>query len=257
MGRIHAIEWADQTWFPELIRNYMTDFLQFLANKTKMFSPIVPKIEEILGKTQNHQIIDLASGGGGGLLSLNQELIEKIPDVKFLMTDLYPNLKAFQYTQSQAPNFDYSEKPVDAMNVPNHLKGLRTMFLSFHHFRPKDAIQILQSAVKSNQPILIVEGQERTTPSLMAMFFSPLTVLFTTPFIKPFSFKRILFTYILPLVPIFTWWDGIVSSLRTYSVKEMESLITKVPNQEKFDWEVKKIKSGPTYLLYLFGIPNI
>lgn len=253
MGRIHLFEFGDQAWFPDLIRNFMTDFLQFLANKTKMFIPILPQIRSLLEKSNTTKIIDLASGGGGGLLTLNEELIKINPKIKIILTDLYPNFHAFQFTKSQAVNFESFSEPIDARNVPENLKGLRTMFLSFHHFQPDKAVQILQDAVKTKQPILIVEGQERSLPSILAMFFSPLTVLLTTPFIRPFSAERILFTYLIPLVPIFTWWDGMVSSLRTYSTEEMQQLIAKVEGGETFEWKTGRIKSGPAYLLFLSG----
>lgn len=234
----------------------MTDFLQFVTNKTKMFVPIIPEIISLLEKTGTSTIIDLGSGGGGGLLSLNQELVKKRPDVKFVLTDLFPNFKAFQFNKSQATNFESVPESVDARDVPEKLNGLRTMFLAFHHFKPEDALQILQNAVNSNQPILIVEGQERNIPSFLAMFISPLTVWFTTPFIKPFSIERFIFTYPIPLVPIFTWWDGIVSVIRTYSVKEMKDLISKVKDKDRFHWKTERIKSGPGHLLYLSGSPK-
>lgn len=257
MGRIHLFEFGDQAWLPDLIRNFMTDFLQFLANKTKMFAPVIPEITSLLDKAKTSKIIDLGSGGGGGLLALNQELIKVNPNVKIVLTDLYPNNNAFQFTKSQAANFESAPEPIDARNVPENLKGLRTMFLAFHHFQPADAVQILQNTVKSNQPILIVEGQERSLPSFLAMFFSPLTVLLTTPFIRPFSVERIVFTYLIPIVPIITWWDGMVSSLRTYSIKEMERLILKVDGRKTFEWKTGRIKSGPAYLLFLSGGPKI
>lgn len=256
MDRIHLFEFEDQDWFPGFMRNYGTDFLQFLANKTKMFIPIIPKIEKGLESIQSNQIIDLASGGGGGLLSLNAELVKTRPDLKLILTDLFPNLNAFKYTQSQASAIGFSTEKVDARDVPADLKGLRTIFLGFHHFRPEDAVLILQNAVKSHQPILIVEGQDRSLPSLLAMFFSPLTVLFTTPFIRPFSIGRIVFTYLISIVPLFVWWDGLVSSFRTYSEKEMKSLISRVEQKDEFEWEVGRIKSGPGFLLFLTGRPK-
>ncbi len=35
MARIHLFEFENQAWFPSFLRNYGTDFLQFLSNKTK------------------------------------------------------------------------------------------------------------------------------------------------------------------------------------------------------------------------------
>lgn len=253
MSRIHLFEFEDQQWLPEFIRNYMTDFLQFLSNKTAMYKGIVTIIEKGLKESRTNQIIDLASGGGGGLIWLNNELRKNNPDLKILLTDYFPNIPAFEHTQKQANNFDFVKTSVDARNVPENLKGIRTQFLSFHHFKPKDAQQILQNAIDTNSSIAIFEGQERSFQSIMAMIFSPFTVLVTAPFIRPFHIGRIIFTYLIPIVPVLILWDGVVSSLRTYSVEEMNTLVSNLNNKENFNWEVGRVKSGPTKILYLLG----
>ena len=256
MSRLHLFEFEDLKWFPSFLRNYGTDFLQILANKTPMYDPAVPIIEKALKKDKTNRIIDLGSGGGGGLLRINKALLKENPEVKILLTDYYPNTDAFEYTKKQAENISFINTSIDAREVPNELKGLRTMFLSLHHFKPQDARMILQNAVDTNSPIAMFEGQERSAMSLIAMFFSPITVLFTTPFIRPFKWGRILFTYIIPIVPLFVGWDGMVSSLRTYSVKEMQQLVDGLKNKDHFDWEIKRLKAGPGILLYLVGIPK-
>lgn len=253
MGRIHLFEFEDLNWFPSFLRNYGTDFLQFLSNKTKMYKPIIPIIKKGLEKSGTDQIIDLGSGGGGGLIWLNSELKKDIPNLKITLTDYYPNISAFKFTKKQAGNFEFVEKPVDARNVPIELNGLRTQFLSFHHFRPDDAKEILQNAINSNSSIAIFEAQERSVPSILAMLFSPISVILATPFIQPFKLGRIIFTYLIPIVPLFVLWDGIVSSLRTYSVKEMNELIGTLNGKENYDWEINKVKSGPSVVLYLLG----
>jgi len=231
----------------------MTDFLQFLTNKGKMFKPVIPLIEKGIKNSGTNQIIDLGSGGGGGLLWIASELQKTNPKLKILMTDLYPNIPAFEYTKKQGHNFEYLRDPVDARNVPGDLVGLRTQFLSLHHFKPEDVKRILQNAIDSKSNIAIFEGQERSVASIIAMLFSPITVLLMTPFIRPFKIGRIIFTYLIPLVPLFVLWDGIVSSMRTYSVSEMELLIKELNNKDDFNWEVGKIKSGPGINLYLLG----
>lgn len=77
MARIHLFEFEDQQWFPVFLRNYITDFLQFLSNKTGMYKPAVPLIIDLLKKNNTNTIVDLASGGGGGLIWLNSELKKK------------------------------------------------------------------------------------------------------------------------------------------------------------------------------------
>lgn len=254
MARIQFFEFEDLTWFPSFLRNYLTDYLKFLANQIKIYKPIIPILQKAINNSGTNQIVDLASGGGGGLIWLNGELLKDNPDLKIILTDFYPNLDAFEYTKKQLKNVDYVTESIDARDVPENLKGLRTQFLSLHHFRPEDAIKILQNAVDSNSAIAIFEAQERSIASLFAMMMSPISVLLTTPFIRPFKFGRILFTYLIPIVPITVFWDGLVSCLRTYSVKEMELLVAQVKNKDNFKWEIGKIKTGPAVNLYLLGM---
>jgi len=82
MGRIHLFEFEDQAWVPSFLRNYGTDFLQFLSNKTKMYQPAISLIEKALKESGHYQIIDLGSGGGVGLLWLNEELKKHNPQLK-------------------------------------------------------------------------------------------------------------------------------------------------------------------------------
>lgn len=253
MGRIHLFEFEDQKWFPSFLRNYGTDFLQFLSNKTKLYKPIIPILKKGLEKASTNTIIDLGSGGGGGLLWLNSELKKDIPNLKIVLTDFYPNISAFEFTKKQSDNFEFITKPIDARNVPKDLIGLRTQFLSLHHFKPKDAKQILQNAIDSNSAIGVFEAQERSVPSILAMLFSPISILLTAPFIRPFKIGRIIFTYLIPIVPLFVLWDGVVSSLRTYSIKEMNTLVEDLNNTETYNWDIGKIKPGPGVVLYLLG----
>lgn len=253
MSRIHLFEFEDLSWFPSFLRNYGTDFLQFMSNKLKIYQAIVPILKKGIEQSGQDQIVDLGSGGGGGWLWLNEQLRNDIPNLKILLTDYYPNASAFEYTRKQADNFEYVDRSVDARNVPSELKGIRTLFLVLHHFRPADAQQILQNAVDTGSGIAVFEAQERSLAAFIGMLVSPISVLVTTPFIRPFKWGRILFTYIIPLVPLLTLWDGMVSALRTYSVKEMNELVAKLDHYDTFDWEIGKVKSGPATILYLLG----
>lgn len=253
MSRLQLLEFEDQPWFPSLIRNFGTDSLQFLSNKTKMYDPIIPMLEKGVNAAKTENIVDLGSGGGGGMIWINEKLRESHPLLDIHLTDLYPNKDAFQYTVSTADNFHFHDTPIDARGVPEKLQGLRTQFLSFHHFNPDDARSILQNAVENKQPILIVEAQERSVPSILAMIFSHLTLWLATPFIRPFKWTRLLFTYLIPITPLVVIWDGIVSALRTYSVTELKSLVEKVDNSNTYTRQIEKVKGGPGILIYLYG----
>src|SRR5262245_54392038 len=112
-------------------------------------------------------------------------------------------------------------QPVDATRVPDELPGFRTMFSAFHHFRPEQASAVLADAVRMRQGIGVFEGTQRRPLALLLMLLVPLAVLITTPFIRPFRWSRLLWTYLIPIVPIVALFDALVSCLRTYSIEEL------------------------------------
>src|SRR5690606_33057504 len=91
MKRIHLFEFEDQKWFPSFLRNYVTDFLQFLSNRAKVYEPVVDDIVGTLSSNGINRIVDMGSGSGGGLIWLGQTLVRERSDLKILLTDLYPN----------------------------------------------------------------------------------------------------------------------------------------------------------------------
>lgn len=256
MKRIHAFEFEDLEWFPQLLRNYMTDYLQFSANVLDIYKPVIPIIQKGIDTAGNNTIIDIASGGGGGYIKLAGHLAEQNPGLKIVLSDFYPNLDAFKSTKAKLPDtIEYVAAPVDARDVPADLKGLRTQFLSLHHFRPADAKAILQNAVNNGQPIAIFEGQQRNVASIISILFSPLFLFLFTPFIRPFKLTRILFTYILPVLPLVILWDGIISVLRTYTKPELDAIIASLNNSDSFNWETG-IAKGKAPIPYLLGLPK-
>ena len=257
MSRFHLFEFEDLSWFPKNLRNYGTDFLQFITNKFDFYKGVVPLIEKGIAKSGTNQVLDMGSGGSGGWKSLKTHLKVNNPQLKITFSDYYPNISAFERAVKQDPEtFSYIAEPVDACDVPETAKGFRTQFLSFHHFKPADAKRILQNAIDAQVPIGIFEGQVRDVSHFIKNFFSPISIILTTPFIRPFKIGRIIFTYLVPLVPLFVWWDGIVSVLRTYSVSEMQSLVDSLENSDSFVWEIGIKKTGPIKVPYLIGYPK-
>lgn len=257
MRRIHAFEFGDLTWYPDNLRSYATDYLQFASDTLRIYACVISVIKKGIGCTANTTIVDIASGGGGGFVKIAADLKTSIPFLKVILTDYYPNIDAFKKTKSAQPGiFEYVEAPVNAMDVPKHLKGFRTHFNVLHHFRPKDAKAILQNALDSNQAIGIFEAQQRSINNIVRMLLSPVAVLLMTPFIKPFKPDRIFFTYLLPVLPLVILWDGIISVLRTYTVTELKNMIAELSNKERFNWEVDIAKGKKNGILYLLGTPG-
>ena len=257
--RFHLFELEDFSWFPNIIRDLATDYLQFMETKMGLQRPVVPVLAEALRRSGSDTVVDLCAGGGGPVVALQQELGHAGVQARFILTDKYPNLPAFERLAREHENIEGYPESVDATAVPSELKGFRTVFNAFHHFKPSDARAVLQSAVSARQPIAVFEIPERTVPIVIAtMLFVPIIVLLVTPFIRPFRWERLLFTYLIPLVPLTCFWDGFVSQLRAYTPDELRSLAASL-GDAGYDWEAGKVSvsgSGPPNLTYLIGLPT-
>ena len=258
LPRVHLFELEDQKWFPTVLRDLATDYLQYSLPALGMHRPVIPTLKDALLESDSRQIIDLCSGGSGPMLPLQEALQAEGLSVRITLTDKFPNLDAFEWARSQSGNIEFVTESVDARAVPRELEGFRTIFNSFHHFRPRDAQTILRDAVAANQPIGIFEVPDRSLPILVSFLLTVLPmVLVMTPFMRPFRWRRLFWTYVLPLVPLTCLWDGFVSHLRAYSVDELEDFAGEL-QVEHYTWKAGRlrIRSTPAHVTYLVGYPR-
>ena len=230
-----------------------------MARVLRLERCVAPLLAPVLEATGHRRLIDLCSGGGGPVGPVRAELDRMGQPVDVVLTDLYPNLPAFREASSLAPAvISFEAGPIDATAVPRPLSGVRTMFNAFHHFEPRRAVAVLRDAVDAGQPIGIFELPERSLRLLLPLLLTPVFVWVATPFIRPFWWRRLLWTYPIPLVPFTCLWDGLVSSLRAYKVPELEGLAADAGGS--YEWRCGRIPvpsaRSPTGLTYLIGIPR-
>ena len=235
----------------------MTDYLRFVSEKFDLFAPVAPVLGDLLRRTGEQRIVDLGSGGGGPWRVLAPRLRREVPGLTVTLTDLYPNAAALSALASAEPDtVRFEPEPVDATDVPDRLMGLRTQFLSLHHFPPEAVTSVLANAVEAGQPIAVFEAQRRDLEHLLRFALSPVMVLLLTPLIRPVRLSRILLTYLPPLIPLFVLWDGVVSVLRTYTPDEMLALAGAADGSSTFRWESGELLEGPSTIQYLVGWPG-
>jgi len=227
MRRVHAFELHELSGCPDLFRRIATDYLRTVGTVFRAFEPITPLLAGALAASGHERVVDLCSGGGGPIVGLAESARERLgfaPEV--VLTDLHPNAAAFAWAKAAASVPVRAELAgIDARAVPDRLKGVRTIFDAFHHFRPADARKILADAAARRAPILIVEATERSVAAVFGMLlFVPLLVLLLTPFVRPFSVGRLVFTYLLPIAVPLILFDGVVSCLRSYTLAELRAL---------------------------------
>jgi hypothetical protein len=256
VNRRHWVELHELPSCPDFVRRLATDYLFTVSRVFGAHRPVVPRLARLLREADVHTIVDLCSGGGGPVVQAAEMLRAEggLEDLELVLTDLYPNTAAFERIAG-SEHVRAEPAPVDARSIPRHLSGVRTLFDSFHHFRPEDARAILADARKSHAGILVVEGTERSVKGVVGLVIAaPLLVLLLTPLVRPFTWWRLLFTYVVPLAPLLAVFDGVVSCLRTYTPEELRAL-TRGLEDEDYAWDVGVDRVAGQPLTWLTGTP--
>lgn len=249
MWRLHLFEFGDEQWFPQVLRDAETAYLATAYRLLPLPRLWARRISTVLHPCKAAEILDLCSGSGGPMPLILEELESLGYQAHATLTDLYPNPQSAAH-----PKLSWLVEPVDATRVSSRIGGVRTMFSAFHHFRPDAAKAILKDAFEHRSTICIFESGSRTLLAAAMMVGVPVAVLALMPFVRPFRFAYLMFTYLIPLMPLIVLWDGMVSLLRIYSVEQMKEL-TKDLRAPDYAWEIGQIhlRGIPGGLPYLIG----
>ncbi len=259
MKRIHLFEFEDFHWFPGWLRECMTQYIIAVHKLINSSQDLIKLINKALGSTNSKHIYDLCSGSGGPMPQVYQKLKKENKDILLTLSDLYPHKKAIQeYNSAKIEGVDYCETFQNAADFDPDKKGLRTMICSLHHMTPEIAKDILKEAQKSKQPFLAYEISDNSFPKWIWWIAFPIniiTVLIITAMVRPMTWQQIIFTYIIPILPIVIAWDGAVSNARTYTLQDMDILLDGMEKKD-YKWETGTIKGKMGNKLYLMGMPQ-
>jgi hypothetical protein len=255
MGRIELHEIHDHPGFPAPLRDLVTDGMQALWNFGNTYKPILGDLLRGMERAGTRDVLDLCSGGGGPWLRLAREPeLQADPRIVVRLTDRYPNQSAFARAGTTSSQVMFEPSPIDATNVPARLEGFRTIFSAFHHFGPEAARLMLGDAMEKRCGFGAFEMARRSPRTIFMICLIPFLSILLAPVIRPFRWSRLLWTWIIPLVPFVLFYDGIVSCLRAYSHRELEELI--VPLRSKgYEWEIGEELGGFLPVTYLIGYP--
>lgn len=260
MKRIHLFEFEDQSWFPNVLRMAMTRLIVLVHRYFGSSEALAELIAKALKRSGQHTIIDMCSGSGGPMPDVANLLKEKhgLEDVNIVLTDLYPNTEMANRINSDGNDqLTYLTTPVNAADMKEDQQGLRTMVCSMHHMRPPVAHDILKNAKDQQQAICIFELSDNSPPIWLWWIGIPFNIiicLLITPFVRPLTWQQLVFTYLIPIIPLAYAWDGALSNARTYTLEDLDELLSDL-RSEDYVWEKGVIK-GKLKHLYLLGLPQ-
>jgi len=260
MKRRQLFEFEDLPWFPHWIRKCMTRYIVAMHRLLGTSKTLAKLVAQALEHSTTHRVIDLCSGSGGPMLEVADILRQHYgyPDLQLTLSDLYPNQEAaHQLNQNEDEKTSYLTTPVNAADLDKELAGVRTMVCSLHHMRPEVAKSILRNAQQSQQPICIYEISDNSVPRGVRWLALPITfimVLFDTPLIRPLTWQQLVFTYLIPILPLAIAWDGAVSNIRTYTLSDLDTLLSDLQS-DAYAWEKGTLKGKGGDKLYLLGLP--
>ena len=266
MKRIQLFEFEDFDWFPSTFRSTITKLivvLHKLMGTKEVLGDLLLRIRE---RYDFSSIVDMGSGSGGIMPMVADYLKEQSRDspTHILLTDLHPNASFVkQFNEKNIEGLSYSPTSLDATNLKDTPEGLKTMVNSFHHMRPDMARKILSSAQENKQPFLIYEIAENKIPTIVWWLTLPigltlvaLMAIVFVPFVKPLNWKDLLFSWLIPIVPITYAWDGQASLPRMYTFEDVKNHLLP-PKDPTYSWEMAtaKKKDGKDVGYYVLGLP--
>ena len=255
---MRLLEIHDRPWFPEFLRREVVDGLQVVLEATSAYLPVAPRLREALDRAGADRVLDLFSGAGGpwpSLVRLFEEEGAAPPEV--FLTDKYPNTAKLAAAEPPADHIHFVSEPVDATQIPDDLPGFRTIFSSFHHFNSGEARHFLHDSAGKRLGVGVFEVASRQAFTLMSILFIPVVDWLFAPFRRPFRWSRILWTYLIPVVPFVLLFDGLSSCLRTYSLADLLNLIDGLTTED-YKWEIGEENGGwlPLRITYVIGCPK-
>jgi hypothetical protein len=255
MRRVHLLEIEDQPWCPRAVRDGVTDFLRHMGDAGRVYAPAAPVLAAALRRLAATRVVDLAGGAGGAWRSLLPALAEHGATPRVRLTDRHPNVAAFarvaRDTQGAVVGWPHA---VDATAVPAELTGFRTMFAALHHFRPADVRAVLRDATARREGFAAFEPMHRDLRTILLTCLTPLAVLLVTPWLRPFRWSRLFWTYVVPAIPFVVLVDGVVSCLRTYTPADLRAMADGV-EAHGYTWDAGEVGAGPIPVTYLIGLP--
>lgn len=115
MRRMQLVELEDLAWFPAVLRDLATDYLQIMLHVSNPYAPVASRLRKALDAAGERRILDLASGGSGPWARLLPLLAADGASIHVTLTDRtrfefeeihrFANRSPYLHQQSYVPDY--------------------------------------------------------------------------------------------------------------------------------------------------------
>jgi hypothetical protein len=241
-------ELEDFDWFPSIFRKYQMELIGILVSQFGFYHHVAKMIKTDLMKSNKVHITDLCSGSGLPAIYVHQKLA--LSNLKTTLTDKFPQ------GISDFEGVEYLTTSVDVNHLEPEANTYYTMFNAFHHLESYQRKQLIQKVLDKNSHLMIVEIVQPTILNfILVTLASTVGVWLLCPFIKPFDWKRLFFTYLIPINVLTVLIDGYISILKSKTVNQYRSEFTTMSNDIS-RIEISSHLSFPAYLVTIKVSPS-
>jgi len=199
------LELEDQPWFPNFLRRYQMAYLSTVDRIVDLYEPA----QDLIAKIEPETLVDLATGSGESVSNASKKI--NTPRFQLIFTDKFP--------AGESNEKEILELDVLKDEYPH--ADLYTIFNAFHHFNEEQRLHIASIATQNGKKLLVIEPLQPTlltfSKVLIATSIGPILL---TPFMRPFSWKWIAITYLIPIGILVTVWDGLASVIKSLGKDE-------------------------------------
>lgn len=197
--------------------------MTWFVNRVNAAKPFLPIVEEALKYSGN--MIAVEGNNGAGFETLEPLL---------------------------PPHVNIVKVPLERITLTE--KGIYTFVNLFHQLSVHEARGLLKTISEADQSVLVLEGNNDSLWQVFGMtVIVPLTVLLTAPFVRPFRIERIIFSYLVPVLPIITLYDGFVALFKIYNPQDLMELVRTIDRPD-YQWSAGKLDNGRGgKIIYLHG----
>jgi hypothetical protein len=160
-------------------------------------------------------------GAGCGPLTERMAADLRAADLRFIVCDLIPDRAAFRRLIDRFPGrVEAIEEPVDFSQRRDW--GPKTLLLlsaAFHHVPVERRLGVLEALTSSAGGVMIFSTVRKTPWCLLTapLVVIPSLLLPIAFWKRPGRLRRILWCWLLPLVPLMSMWDAVGGCLRQWS----------------------------------------